>query len=407
MQPTFPRFLNLPVEIQDLIWEAAFERELEPGRPASVHFLDVSVKTKALLRKAKGIPMPIGPELVATKTNLDFSCYDSQEHLELHPDFTSEVARESDIVCLWWEDDEILDVFDYYHPVVQSLRFMAFEWRAGRPIHKFSCVGCQELEVAHHDYLDRVKQRRKLERPGRLCLGFRKQEHPSWNGKGTDAEEDLLPGCGAESDHDEIVSHCVDGVIGLRHLGIPEPDDGLESNHDSEGNRWHEVPVLDTVEGFRQFSAWVETSTYNPSDFDRKTGKPICKRPTIDPEDLDLWWAEEKLETRLSSGEAWFYQDHKDTIHLLVGNSHIAKAAAKFCPLMTPRLETMYVIDHDLRLRPGKSVPPGTPTFSGYNCLFVEVDIDTEDAMLKDECLWCYDDDDRSHSLEQRTATKL
>lgn len=59
----------------------------------------------------------------------------------------------------------------------------------------------------------------------------------------------------------------------------------------------------------------------------------------------------------------------------------ISIGAASFWPLTTPKLQTLYVIDHGIKLKPGASLPAGARTFEGNGCRYVEVPEPADEAV--------------------------
>jgi hypothetical protein len=82
---------------------------------------------------------------------------------------------------------------------------------------------------------------------------------------------------------------------------------------------------------------------YYPQQFDEASGLPICLAGQEDSQYHRHEWAKN------------------------------ADMIASFWPVTTPNLHTMYVIDSGIKLKPGASIPSGTQTFKGNNCLYVEV----------------------------------
>jgi hypothetical protein len=80
---------------------------------------------------------------------------------------------------------------------------------------------------------------------------------------------------------------------------------------------------------------------YNPDRFDKTSGLPIC------------------------------YRDRRGSHDYIWSND--ADFVARLWPVTAPNLQTIYAIDSGIKLKPGASIPPGTQTFKGNNCLYVEV----------------------------------
>ncbi|KAL1843977.1 hypothetical protein VTJ49DRAFT_6381 [Mycothermus thermophilus] len=89
---------------------------------------------------------------------------------------------------------------------------------------------------------------------------------------------------------------------------------------------------------------------YDPLDFDPETGKPICLAGQP-----------------LPAGRFPPPRPHR-----VVWCAN-AKAIARFWPVITPHLRTIFVIDRRIRIKPGASIPAGSRTYQGNGCLFVEV----------------------------------
>lgn len=68
------------------------------------------------------------------------------------------------------------------------------------------------------------------------------------------------------------------------------------------------------------------------------------------------------------------------------------RAAAAFWPVTTPNLETFYVIDRGIKLKPGATIPPGAQTFRGNGCLYVEVPEPSSRSLQKggEDAVWQY-----------------
>jgi hypothetical protein len=88
---------------------------------------------------------------------------------------------------------------------------------------------------------------------------------------------------------------------------------------------------------------------YHPQDYDAKTGAPLC--------DVTLADSHRYYHTRHSRHYPWYDQ-----------------VLFSFWPLTTPNLKALYLIDREIKLRPGVvSIPAGATTFQGNGCVFVEV----------------------------------
>ncbi|KAL2169463.1 hypothetical protein VTG60DRAFT_6007 [Thermothelomyces hinnuleus] len=101
---------------------------------------------------------------------------------------------------------------------------------------------------------------------------------------------------------------------------------------------------------------------YNPKDYD-EAGDPICR-----------WYGE-----RRANGHACEWP-------------RFTRSIANFWPLTTPNLETLYIADRGIKLRPGASIPPELTTFRGNGCVYVEVPIPDDPTLVfgGEDDVWQY-----------------
>jgi hypothetical protein len=95
----------------------------------------------------------------------------------------------------------------------------------------------------------------------------------------------------------------------------------------------------------RQYA--VYEATYNPADRDPETDEPICHAGN--PSDR---------EANRGHWRDWCRN---------------VEAIARFWPLITPHLQTQYIVDRGIKPKVGVSLPPGLRKFQGNGCVFVEV----------------------------------
>lgn len=84
-------------------------------------------------------------------------------------------------------------------------------------------------------------------------------------------------------------------------------------------------------------------SIYHTWKYDEEAGAPICLAGQERCRAHRRWWCKE------------------------------VTGVASFWPLTTPNLRTLYAIDRGIKLKPGATIPPGTETFQGNGCVYVEV----------------------------------
>ncbi|KAL2174840.1 uncharacterized protein P884DRAFT_271961 [Thermothelomyces heterothallicus CBS 202.75] len=101
---------------------------------------------------------------------------------------------------------------------------------------------------------------------------------------------------------------------------------------------------------------------YNPENYD-EAGDPICR------------WYEGRRADRHNC--EW---------------PRFTRSIANFWPLTTPNLETLYIADRGIKLRPGASIPPELATFRGNGCVYVEVPIPDDPTLIfgGEDDVWQY-----------------
>ncbi|KAH6623250.1 hypothetical protein F5144DRAFT_356763 [Chaetomium tenue] len=104
---------------------------------------------------------------------------------------------------------------------------------------------------------------------------------------------------------------------------------------------------------------------YRPWEYDEAAGAPICNAGQWDPNNYHY--------------REWCLE---------------AQSVARLWPLTTPSLHTLYVIDRNIKPRPGARIPPGTKTFQGNGCVFVEVPEPTDPSLESGgvDSFWQYPD---------------
>ncbi|SPQ24553.1 296cef34-597e-49f4-9a39-5d62561e06e0 [Thermothielavioides terrestris] len=83
--------------------------------------------------------------------------------------------------------------------------------------------------------------------------------------------------------------------------------------------------------------------------------------------------------------------DCRDLLHSRRWCSN-TEAVASFWPVSTPNLRILYVIDREIKLKPGAQIPAGTTVFQGNGCVYAEVP-EPADRALEDggeDAVWQY-----------------